>query len=75
MCSNMNPYIQSKSNDRCQFLTDVGIFALVVAFPFTLWLPFGAIAVSWKLIYIRNITIMIQLHVVEASPDGMYNVV
>jgi hypothetical protein len=40
-------------------MTDVSIFA--VAFPFLLLLPFGAIAVSSKLIYIRNVSIMMQL--------------
>jgi len=73
MCSEMKPCIRSRSNDKCQFITDVGIFAL--AFPFPLLLPFGAIAVSWKWIYIRNIIIMIQLHVAEGSPEGKYKVV
>jgi len=53
---------------------DVGIFALAVVFPFPLRLPFGAIAVSGKWIYIRGISIMIQLHVAEASPEGTYKV-
>jgi len=55
----MNPFIRSRSNNRREFITDVGIFALV--FPFSLLLPFPAIAVSWKWIYIRNVSIMIQL--------------
>jgi hypothetical protein len=42
----MNPYIWSRFNDSHRFITDVGIFALAVAFPFPFWLPFGAIAVS-----------------------------
>ena len=44
MCSEMNPFIWSRSNDRRRFITDVGIFALAFAFP--LLLPLGAIAVS-----------------------------
>jgi hypothetical protein len=64
------PLIRSQSNDNLQFITDVGIFAL--AFPVPLLLPFGAIAVSWKWIYIRNVSIMIQLHVAERSPDGKW---
>jgi len=59
MCSEMNPFIRSQSKDSRRFITNVGIFAL--AFPFPLQLPFGAIAVSWKWIYIWNISIMIQL--------------
>jgi hypothetical protein len=42
----MNPWIQSQSNHRHQFVTDVGIIALAVAFPIPLRLPFGAIAAS-----------------------------
>ena len=70
MCSEMNPFIRSQFNDRCGFITDVGIFALT--FPFPLLLPFGAITVNWKWIYIRNISIMIQLHVAEGSLDGRW---
>jgi len=75
MCSAMNPFIRAQSNDRCQFITDVVIFALAVALPFPLWLPFGAIAASWKGIHIRGISIMMQLHVAEGSPERMYKVV
>jgi len=53
-------------------MTDVGIFAL--AFPIPLQLPFGAITVSWKRIYIQRVSIMIQLHVAEGSPEGTYKV-
>jgi len=72
MCSKMNPFIRSPSKDKSRFLTDVGIFAL--AFPIPLVLPFGAITVSWQWIYIRHVSIMIQLHVAEGSPDGKYKV-
>jgi hypothetical protein len=34
------------SNDRRRFITDVGIFALAVPFPFPLRLPFGAITAN-----------------------------
>jgi len=68
MCSEMNPLIMSRSNTRHRFIIDVGIFAL--AFPFPLLLLFGAIAVSCKWSYIRNVSIMIQLHIAEGSPDG-----
>ena len=70
MCSEMNPFIRSQSNDRHWFITDVSIISL--AFPFPLLLPFGAIAVSWKWIYIQNVSIMIQLHVAEGSPEGKW---
>jgi hypothetical protein len=40
----MNPCIRSQSNDSRRVLPDVGINAL--ACPFTLLLPFGAIAAS-----------------------------
>jgi len=43
----MNPCIPSRSNNKCRFITDVGIFALAVAFPNPLWVPFGAVAGSW----------------------------
>ena len=46
MCSEMNSFIRSRSNDRCQFITDVGIVALAVAFPLPLQLPFVAITAS-----------------------------
>jgi len=75
MCSEMNPFIRSWSNDRRRFITDVGIFALAVAFPFSFWLPFDLIAVSWKWMYIRGISSMIQLHLAKASPEGTYKVV
>jgi len=75
MCSEMNSIIWSQSNNRCWFINHVGIFALAVAFPSPWRLPFGDIAVSWKWIYIRGITIMIRLHVSEASPEGTYKVV
>ena len=71
----MNSFTRSQLNDRRQFITDLGIFALSGAFPFPLWLHFGSIAVSWKLIYIRGIGIMIQLHVVAKSPEQTYKVV
>jgi hypothetical protein len=32
--------------NRRQFISDVGIFDVAVAYPFSLWLPFGAIAES-----------------------------
>ena len=54
-------------------MTHVGIIAL--AFHFHLWLPFGAIAVSWKWIYIRSVCIMIQLHAAEGNPEGTFKVV
>jgi len=75
MCSEMNPFIQSQSSARHWFLIDASIIALAIAFHFPLQLPFGAIAASWKWIYIRGINIMIQLDVAEGSPDGMYKVV
>jgi len=75
MCSEMNLFIWSRSNDRRRFITDVSIFALAVAIPISFQLPFGAISVSWKWIYIRGISIIIQLHVAEASPEGTYKVV
>jgi hypothetical protein len=46
MRSEMNPFIRFRTNYWCRFITDVGIFALAVAFPFPVLLPFGAIAVS-----------------------------
>jgi hypothetical protein len=46
MYSEMNPFIRSRSNDWLQFIPDVGIFALSVAFPFILLLPFTAITAS-----------------------------
>ena len=75
MCSGMNPLISSLSSDRCRFITDVGVFVLAVAFRCPLQLRFGAVAESLKLIYIRGISTMIQLHLAEACPKGMYNVV
>jgi len=69
-----NPFIRSRSNDRRRFITNVGIFALAVASPSLLRLPFGANAASWKLIYIWGVTIMIQLNVAEGSPEWMYKV-
>jgi len=71
-CLVMHPFIRSRSSDRLWFITHVGIFALAVAFPFTLQLPFGAIAVSWKSIYIRGISIIIQLHAAKPNPEGPY---
>jgi len=68
ICSEMNPWKQSQYNNRCWFSTDEGIFALAVAYPFSMLLPNGHMAVIWKWIYIRGVTIMIQLHVVEDSP-------
>jgi len=72
MISEMNPGIRSQSNDRCQFITDVGISALAFRFPFQLL--FDDIAVSWKWIYIQSVSIMIQLHVAEATAEGKYTV-
>jgi hypothetical protein len=46
MLSEMKPFIGSRSNDKRPCITDVGNFALAVAFPFRLVLPFGAIAAS-----------------------------
>ena len=51
-------------------ITNVDIFALADIFPCPLRQPFGAIAVSWKFIYIPGISIMIVLHVAEGSPQG-----
>jgi len=45
MCSMINSLIRFRACDRYQFITDVSIFAIVVAFSFPLQLPFGAIAV------------------------------
>jgi hypothetical protein len=56
-------------------MADVGVFAQAVANPFHLLLPSGTIDVSSKLIYIGRVSIMIQLNVAEASPEGMYTVV
>jgi hypothetical protein len=42
----MKPFIRYGSNNKQQFITDVGIFAPAVAFPFPLRLPVGAIATS-----------------------------
>jgi len=75
MCSGMNPFIHSWSNDSHGLFTDVGIFAVAVAVPCPFQLPSGAIAASWKWIYIRGISIMIQLKVAEGSPEGTYRVV
>jgi len=72
MCSETNPFIRSQSNDKSWFVTDVAIFAL--AFPIPLLLPFGAIAMSWQRIYIRNVSIKIQLHVSQGSLEGKYKV-
>jgi len=69
--SKMNPLIRFWSEDKRQFITDVVILAL--AFPSPLRLLFGAIAVSWKQIYMQNVSIMIQFHVAEGSPAGKYN--
>jgi hypothetical protein len=44
MFSEMDPLIRSRFNAKRRFMTDVGIFALSVAFHFPLQLPFGAIA-------------------------------
>jgi hypothetical protein len=71
----MNSFILFWSNDRRQFITDDGSFALADASHFPLQLPFGAIAVSQKWIYIWAISIMVQLHIVEASPAETYKVV
>jgi len=73
MYSELYPCILPRSNDKRRYITNVGIFAL--AFPFPLLLPFGDIAVSWKWIYIRNISIITQLHVVEGSPEEKLEVV
>jgi len=73
MGSEMNLFIRSQSNNRRWFITNVGISTL--AFPFSFWLPFVAIAVSWKWIYIWSISIIIQLHVAEGSQEGKYKVV
>jgi len=75
MCSKMNLWIRSRSNDCHHFITDVGIFALAVTFPFPLWIRFGAIAVSWKWISVRGVRIIILLHVVEGCGEGTYKVV
>jgi len=71
----MNSIIRSRSNNRRQFIADVCIFALVVAFPFRLRLPFGAIVVSGKYIHIQGVCIMIWLNVEERRPEGIYKVV
>ena len=68
MCSEMNPFIQARSNDRCLLITDVGIIALT--FPFALPLPLGAIAVSSRYISIWSVSIMIQLDVVQGGREG-----
>ena len=73
MCSEMTLFLQSRSNHRHRFMTDVGSFG--PSFRFPLWMPFGVMAVSWKWIYIRSISIMIQLHIAEGNPERMYKVV
>ena len=74
MSTEMNSCEWSRSYTRRCLITDVGMFARAVAFPFRLGLLFGAIAVSWKWIYIRGISIMIQSHVTEGSPEGTFKV-
>jgi len=71
----MNTTIQSHTNNRCRFITVPGIVALAVAFQFPLCLLFNAFAGCWKWIYIQGISIVIQLHVPDGSPDGTYKVV
>jgi len=73
--SEMNPFIRSRSNDRSQFIIDVGIFTLILGFCFPLRLPISAIAPSWKSIFIRGVSIMIQLYVAVGSTEWMYKVV
>jgi len=75
MCSEMNPYILSQSNDRRRFTTDVSILALAVAIPFLLRLHCGPTTVRWKSIYVWGISIIIQLHVAEESLEGTYKAV
>jgi len=75
ICCEMNQVIQSRFEARRRIIIYGGIFALVVAFPCPLQLPIGAISGSWKWIYIRGISIIIQLHVAEGSPQGKYEVV
>jgi hypothetical protein len=58
---------QASIYNRCRH------FDLAVAIPISLRLRFEAIAVSWKGIDIRGISIMMQLHVAEARPKEMYN--
>jgi len=70
----INNCIQSQWNNRRQFITDVGIFTLAVAILVPLQLAFGAIAVSWKSIYIRGVSIMLQLHIAKESTEGTYKV-
>jgi len=74
MDSGMNHLIWSRSNNWCRFITYVGNFALAVGLPFPLRLAIGAIAVSGKSIYIRGISIMIQLQEAEGSPEATYKV-
>jgi len=68
MCSEMIPFTLSRFNERHRFMTDVGIF--VLTFPAGLLLPFNATAVRWNWIYIRNVSILIELHVEDGSQDG-----
>jgi hypothetical protein len=56
-----------RCSDRRQFITDVGIFALALAFSSPLRLPFGANAVSCKRIHSGCGSIVIQLDVAEGS--------
>jgi len=48
MCSEMNPWILSLPNDSRQFITDVSILALAIAFNLPLQLLIGDIAGSRK---------------------------
>jgi len=68
MGSEINPVIQSRSNDCRWFIPDVVIFAL--AFPFPLLVHFGAIAVSWKWIYTQNVSILIYVYQKEAQMES-----
>jgi len=71
----MNPIIWSPFNDKGQFVTDLGFVALAIDFPLRLVLPFVAIAASWKGIYIKGLSIMIQFTAAEGRPEGKYKVV
>jgi hypothetical protein len=68
MSSDINPFIRSPSNNRRQVITDVGIFALAVAFPFLLRIPSSAIVASWKWIYIQGICNIYKVEHSERKP-------
>jgi hypothetical protein len=46
ICSEMNAFIRFESNDRRRFISNVGIFAIAVAFSFSPKLSFGALTMS-----------------------------